>query len=253
MLVLDRRVFGDAHRIVVLLGGRIGKVSAMARHARSSKKRFAGSLELFSRIEAEFVDRGKGGLLILQEASLVDSHPGIKANLVSIAHAGYLSELTSAVLKEGQGAGKAYELLAGALQILDHTYMSNQQLRQYELMLLSSVGIAPVIDQCVFCGRTMSSEWQFDLDEGGIVCDTCPPGRFRLGISNSSLDFLRSIESGWPTQNGNGSRKVMNECRYVLATLIDRHVDKKLKAREFLRKLALDSAQDTKSGENHLN
>ena len=236
--MLDRQLFGDAHRVVVFLGKKSGKLSAVAYNARRSKKRFGASLDLFCKIDVQFVDKGHGGMPELKETTLIDSHPGIRADLISIAHAGYLSELTSSLLKDGQGANGVFKLLSVALGMLDSSPMNNSQLRYYELALLDSVGLAPVMDQCVSCGRNSSKKWLFDLDEGGIICDTCPHGQYSIPVSDSSLRFLRSMKHQNLKEVQEGAKGDVNECRYLLSTLIDQHVGRKLKAREFLRNLA---------------
>ena len=54
-IVLQTAAFNDADLIVTFLGKNLGKVSAVALRARSSKKRFAGGLDLFDCGEFELL------------------------------------------------------------------------------------------------------------------------------------------------------------------------------------------------------
>ncbi|MBL0712915.1 MAG: DNA repair protein RecO, partial [Desulfosarcina sp.] len=70
--ILLRRVdFGDYDLILTLLSQDFGKISVIAKHAKKSRKRFAGVLELFSILDILCHTRRQKGLDVLQEAHLV--------------------------------------------------------------------------------------------------------------------------------------------------------------------------------------
>ena len=59
-IVVGHVDYGEADRIVHLLTPEQGRVAAMARGARKSRKRFGGALDLGNRIRTH-ISRGKGG------------------------------------------------------------------------------------------------------------------------------------------------------------------------------------------------
>ena len=239
-IVLERRPLGEADWLITLLCQEQGKLAAVAHSARRSRRRFGGCLDLFCLISVELTDKGRGGLWRLEEAQLIDAHPGIRTDLVAIAHAGYLTELVSTLLREGELAGEAFVLLAGALSRLNHHGpLRASDLRRLEFSLLDLSGFAPQLDGCTRCAATHSDAWFFDFDQGGLVCENCERSQHAAALPLDLLQALRGLRSG---NSSRLTRTSMALARELLARLIDQHVGRPLKAREFLKKLASDEA-----------
>jgi DNA repair protein RecO (recombination protein O) len=235
-LVLERRDLGESDRLVVLLGASLGKFSAVAPSGRSSRRRFGGCLELFSRIDVQAVDRGRGGLWRLEEASLIEAHAGIRTDLISIAHAGYVCELAAAMLREGDDGRQTFGLLARWLARLNGGRLSSIELRVVELEILGQAGFAPHLGGCISCQRRDADDWAFDFDQGGILCPSCGSGPRSLTLSAGQLGLLRALQSGQvPEKIQTSDIKVL---RMLLARVIDVHVGRPLRARDFLHRMA---------------
>ncbi len=244
-LVMERRELGEADRLVVLLCRDHGKVGAVAHSGRRSRRRFGGCLDLFVRIDVQLVDKGRGGLWRLEEAVLIYAHPGIRTDLVSIAHAGYATELVSALLREGEeasGASEAFDLLLRALESLDRGPCTAAGLRRFELDLLTLSGLAPSLGACVSCGTESAQRWSFDHDQGGLVCRSCGPGPRSEELTDTTLDLLRRLQAGQEPARPDPAG--MSFARSLLARVIDQHVGRPLKAREFLRNMAMERRDD---------
>ena len=77
--VLLRRVdYGDFDLILTLFTRTTGKISVIAKHAKKSKKRFAGVLELFSVVKITCQASRRAGLPVLQEALLEEPFAAIR-------------------------------------------------------------------------------------------------------------------------------------------------------------------------------
>jgi DNA repair protein RecO (recombination protein O) len=87
-LVLRRTLYGDADLIVSLLSEKLGQVSALARAARKSQRRFGGSLEPFHTLEVELEESPGAELLRLREARLVGPRAGLLTHLAGMEAAG---------------------------------------------------------------------------------------------------------------------------------------------------------------------
>ena len=74
-IILRRMDFSEYDYIIDFLTRDHGKISAIAKNAKKSKKRFAGVLEPFSCLDANFAvpKNGRGNLLLLKEVVL--THP----------------------------------------------------------------------------------------------------------------------------------------------------------------------------------
>ena len=69
-LVLKRVAYGESDLVVTLLTEELGRVSALARGARASQKRFGGSLEPMHTLRVRLDDRPRAELSVLRESSI---------------------------------------------------------------------------------------------------------------------------------------------------------------------------------------
>ncbi|MBN2497559.1 MAG: DNA repair protein RecO [Deltaproteobacteria bacterium] len=234
--MLARRDLGESDRLVVLLGKQMGKFSARAPGARRSRRRFGGRLELFSRIEVMAVLKGRTGLAHLDDAVLLDAHQGIRGDLIATAQAAYLTELVSCLLREADRSPEVFDLLADALQRLDRERLGVWSLRRFEIELLKLIGFAPAFDVCQECGVRSSERWSLQAGMGGLLCEACAP---RSGsVSAAAVNVLRRIQADEPCERVDDA--TMAEVRGLLAAMVDGLVDRPLKARDFLYRLACE-------------
>lgn len=85
-LLLRAVNYRDADRVVTLFTRDLGKVSAIARGARGSKRRFSGALEPYAVIRVE-LDAGRGELMTLKRAEIERSFPSILGDLARMESA----------------------------------------------------------------------------------------------------------------------------------------------------------------------
>src|SRR3989475_11700208 len=118
-LVLRAIAYGDSDAVVHLLVRGRGRISAFARGARSSRKRFGGALQPFQRVEALLAEREGQELWALREARVVEGHARLREDLHRIAHAGYAAELIHELTRAGQPADALFVLLEDFLSRLE--------------------------------------------------------------------------------------------------------------------------------------
>ena len=81
-IVLRHIDYGEADRIVSLLTLDQGLLKGFARGARKSRKRFGPALEPFAQVRVTWKDGGRGDLVSLQEAELVDLRTGLRGEML---------------------------------------------------------------------------------------------------------------------------------------------------------------------------
>src|SRR5438445_12060415 len=173
-LVLRAIAYGEADAVVHLLVRGRGRISAFARGARSSRKRFGGALEPFQRVEALVAEREGQELWALREARVVEGHARLREDLHRIAHAGYAAELVHDLTRAGQPADGLYALLEDFLSRLESGAATSARLRALELLSLEAAGLAPELSACARCGGEVApGKAAFDPDAGGVLCDGC--------------------------------------------------------------------------------
>src|SRR3989442_624153 len=155
-IVLRTVPYGESDLVVHLLVKSRGRVSAFARGARKSTRRFAGALEPFSVVEAMVSERHGAELWSLHEASLLEGYPGLRADLSRLAHAGYAAEIAHELTRAGEEADALYELLVGFLERLSTGPATSSRLRAFELGALEAAGLGPELSACARCGAEVS-------------------------------------------------------------------------------------------------
>jgi DNA repair protein RecO (recombination protein O) len=180
-LVLRAVDFGESDRVVTLLTRELGLVSAMARAARKSKRRFAGALEGFAVISVELAI-GRGALSRLETARVTRVFPKLLTNLAALDAAGALLRLARELLPERAPEPDVYDCLVEALELLDLGAAPRPLQLCCEARMLSLTGFAPMLTACVSCGREPKPDQAALLSaaRGGIVCRACGGGPERI-------------------------------------------------------------------------
>ena len=87
-LLLRRVELGEADLVLTLFTSALGRVSALARGARKSQKRFAGALEPFFTIQVRLEERSHSELFTLSEARISRARLGMLTDLNRMEVAG---------------------------------------------------------------------------------------------------------------------------------------------------------------------
>lgn len=237
--------YGEADRILTLLTESHGKISAVARSARKSRRRYGAALSLFVIGEATLRAASHRGLLTLEGfEGLEDLSGEISSDVVKLAHGSYILEAARELWGADQADPECFELVCAALRVLASCPPSAYLLRAYELQLLGVVGLGPSLDCCVACGgEPRSGPLELDVAQGGVVCSRC--GRDGESASRFPLDpdshgiLLRLQRIPLSTApllavNPTTARQI----RDLMLRLMRHHLGKDLRTLEFLVKLA---------------
>jgi DNA repair protein RecO (recombination protein O) len=238
-IVLYAVNYGEADRIVTLFGRETGRVSALARSARKSQRRFAGGLGLGAVGVAALRERGTAEVLTLESFSASNGdHIALGADVARMAHAAYAAELVARLCAPRQAEPAVYDWLAAMLDRLARGAATAERLRVFEMGLLRALGFQPVVDRCAVCGTAAAAAFRWDPDRGGAICAGCarrgrpvgPETRAALArISSASLDEAERIQL---------PADVNRACREALGEIINQHLTGPLKSLEFIAKLS---------------
>jgi DNA repair protein RecO (recombination protein O) len=230
---------GESDRVVTLLGRTTGRISAIARNARKSTRRFGGGLGLAATGEATLRERAGAELAVLEGFEILRGRHHFGSDLASTAQAGYVAELCDQLCAPRQADVAVYDWLEAFLDALDDRGPSAVRLRAFELGLLQRLGLGSEFTSCVACGRTDLDDVTVRLepDRGGITC----PGCARRGtpltpeVRRALCDLhdvpLAAAEQLTP------NKEVNLACRAAIAELFAVHLVRPLKSLDFLRKL----------------
>ena len=233
-LVLRAVDYGESDRIVTFLTRELGKVTAFARAARKSQKRFGGALEPFNRLAIRYRDR-RGELLSLASATVDRARPGIAADLDRIARASYLTELTGESTKEREPHGELFDLLDGGLELLATAATGGGWLAAFELKLLALAGYRPDLAGCASCGDAAAEQYRFSPERGVLACSRCAGGH-GIPVSAGTVRLLEaSLEQPLDRLDRFAfSEAQVVEARRLLAPFIRLQLGKELRSARFL-------------------
>ena len=117
-IILHTDDFLESDKIVHALSRDQGLISAIAKGAHRSRKRFPGTLEPFCEVCLE-MHKGRGAdLQRIESAVLIDAHFGIREELSLLGHASVLLEVIRENLGPYDPVPATYECLRGALAVL---------------------------------------------------------------------------------------------------------------------------------------
>jgi DNA repair protein RecO (recombination protein O) len=199
--VLLRRIdFGDYDVIVTLFSRRQGKISAIAKSAKRSTKRFSGILELFSVLDV-VCSSGRGkGLPVLQEAVLIHPFSKIRADILKTASASYWAEMMNEWTEAGVKLIEHYDLLIHVLTALNADEAPAGALNiLFQMRFLTLSGYAPDLSGCSNCRvpleKIQEASIRFDLKRGGLLCSRCASGaQAKLSLHKGTIKQLQWIK-----------------------------------------------------------
>lgn len=226
--------YGESDRILTLLTERYGKLSAHARGARKSWRRFGGALEPFSLFEVHLTQR-RQGLWSLGEATLLQANSGIAGDLNRLAAASFFLELTREISPEHDPQAALFCLLETALGLAENATRSalKKLVIAFQLRCLEMAGLGITADSCNACGRPVppGRKVLFHPARGGVVCTSCGGGPIVLSkeaqsamveLGRRTINDAVNLELAMPT---------LDELETAVSSFVDLHVDSPLKSR----------------------
>lgn len=239
-VVLNSVDYGESDRILTFYTLEHGKAGGIAKGARRSRKRFVGNLDPLSHIDLIYFQSGRGELVRVEDARLIDAFTGLKGDIERLMDACYLLELTSEMTREGQAHPAVYHCLVEFLKMIE-AGSGPEALRFFEIRLLSITGYLPHLDGCVVCrGAAGEGRLYFSSEKGGLVCRDCSGGVAGLiPVSPGTAGLLSTaarFESG-KLQRLRPGPAFLEESERLLYDFIKFQLGKELKTRRFMDKL----------------
>jgi DNA repair protein RecO (recombination protein O) len=241
-LVLRAVDFGESDLVVHLLVPAAGRLTAIAKGARRSTRRFPGLLDLFNHLRVEVERPRRGSLARLEHGRLIQAFMGLRTDSRRFALGCYLLELLDRLAPEGgarQDLERLFAFAVEALASLEHVQPDRRARVLLELRALAALGLRPELRRCVRCGREAAGTGPvaFNVPEGGPVCRSCErPGDAGVAVH---LGTLRALERGASLPLAHMERLALPPAALEEALrLLDRfqrfHVGLALRSRDFL-------------------
>ncbi len=193
-LVLRTFDHGESDRLVHLYTEGMGRVSAIAKGARRSRRRFPGTLELFSALDLVLVESPRSGWVRIQAAQLERAHEGIAASVGRFAIACELVELLDRCAGERDSHPELYRFALGVLGVLEGERPDRLLALLVATKTLARLGFRPVLAACAVCGEPIAGRTQvaFAIRHGGAACPRCAAPE----DESVAVDLLLAVDAG---------------------------------------------------------
>ncbi|MEX1020799.1 MAG: DNA repair protein RecO [Litorilinea sp.] len=241
-LILRRRDYSEADRILTVLTPHRGKQELIAKGIRKTSSRKAGHLELYTHTSLMLAEGRTWD--VVTEVSTVESYRKIREDLEKISQAGYLCELADAFSESEDENLPLWDLVILGLRALNDDWgpcNGPMLLRWFVLHLLSLTGFQPQLFHCIACETPLEPVLnRLDLAAGGVICPNCAYNMDTAEtIEPDVLKVLRYLQSNdWDASARLALRpaiagRIDNILHRYLLQVLERH----LRSTEFMRRI----------------
>ena len=193
-IVLRDVKYKESSKMLTILTGREGKISASARGAVRKNSRLASSTQLLAFSDMTlFCNNDRWSLT---EAQPIELFHGLCEDIELFSLGAYFAELTEAVADTDSHSSELLSLLLNSLYVLsEHKKEPGLVKPAFELRLMCMSGFAPLVDVCSVCGKTEPDAPVLDLVGGTVLCKACAGGNTaeRAALCAGSLNAMRHI------------------------------------------------------------
>lgn len=196
-VVLNCTEHGESDVIVTLYCQDVGRLSAIAKGAKKSQKRFVNKLELFSFLHVTYQQKANKSLAFLAEADLHTSFLHIRQDLELYTIASVIREFLLIGVRENEADIHIFRLSLWALHNLDQKQPPLPVLSLFLIRFYDYVGYRPDLQTCAYCGSAVSIRYRysFDTTTGRINCSSCSPHLQKgLPLSHGTIKILQSAQ-----------------------------------------------------------
>jgi DNA repair protein RecO (recombination protein O) len=160
-VVLSRKNYSEADRILSVLTKNYGKVRLLAKGVRKPKSKKRGHIEVFSKIK--FSANKSKGIDFLTEVELLDSYQGIRSNLRKASLAYYFCEVIEKTMQEEDRNQLVFQTLVTNLDNIKNTGKLKRLRKDFVLKTLVLQGFIPNINNRENIDSILSNIMEYEL------------------------------------------------------------------------------------------
>ncbi|MBU1566323.1 MAG: DNA repair protein RecO [Proteobacteria bacterium] len=196
-IVLDCNDHGESDVIVTLFSLEVGRITAIAKGAKKSLRRFVNKLELFSFLHVVCTRKAGKSLSFLAEADLHTSFLNIRKDLELYAVASVIREFLLVGIREDEPDERIFHLSLWSLHKLDLLQQPRAILALFLIRFFEYVGYRPDLETCGKCAIQVipQKKYSFDPSRGRIICSGCVNSSTEgISLSHGTIKILRSAQ-----------------------------------------------------------
>ena len=175
----------------------------------------------------------------MQQGEIISSMKAIKEDIFLTAYASYIAELTDRSTEDRKANPYLFELFYQALNYINEGLDPEVIMLIYEMKMVNTLGLYPVLDKCSVCGST-EGRYSFSIREGGLLCHRCvEKDPYRFDVSQAAIKLLRVFYYIDLKRLGNISIKeeTKSDLRKVMDSYYEEYSGLNLKSKRFLKQM----------------
>jgi len=195
-IVLRVNDLGESDKIVTFYSNECGRMAGIAKGAKRSKKRFSNKLEIFSLLEVIYDNRGRSGLVRIDEAELLDPFINLRENYDRYVSAALACELVYCWTGEYDADKGIFSLLRWMLQSIDQGSPPRMAQIYFQVKLYTLLGYRPHLSGCIRCGNPEQpgTDHVFFPGRHGLLCRNCAPPLVTRESAVLSLNTIKLLQ-----------------------------------------------------------
>ena len=213
-LVIREMAWGENDKRIVLLTANRGRVSVLAKGARSMRSKYMNTTQLFTYGNYEVTERN--GHAWLGGASVTEPFFGIQSDIERLALASYVVDVAGELTVEEEPAEDILRLTLNTLYAIAKDFKPIPQIKAtYEIRAMADSGYMPDLSGCASCGCENGASMYLDVMNGVLKCGDCLNRLDARGIH--AEDDPRTSSILVPV-----SRETILVARYIMESPVER-------------------------------
>lgn len=183
-LVVREMAWGENDKRIVLLTANRGRVSVLAKGARSMRSKYMNAIQLFTYGNYEITERN--GYAWLGGASITEAFFEIRNDIEKLSLASYIVDMAGELTGEEEPAEGILRLTLNTLFAIAKEFKPMTQIKAtYELRAMADSGYLPDLSGCGLCGHDRADCMYLDVMNGILKCADCLS---RLGARDVTME-----------------------------------------------------------------
>lgn len=191
-ILLDAIDLHEKDRIVAFLTAGEGQKRGVARAARTKFSRFAGVLQVPSKVRVDWVEKEGRDLVRISEVRVLEPWRRLHEDLDAVLVAAYCAEQARIFAQENEDRPLLFRLLESVFGALDRGIDADVAARYFEVWILRLEGIFPTPESCPRCDAEIDDEAILSPTEAILVCPDCGASSAGLRVDRPILELLRA-------------------------------------------------------------
>lgn len=192
-VVLKTRNYSDYDKIITIFSDKFGKIDVLCNGARRTKSKQLHLTQQFC--FGEFILSKSKDMYVLNSGSLNNSFQTLLNDYKKLMIGTYFLEFIDKSIESENKNVYILALLLKTLYILEDGNIDNYLLKvTFDFKLISLLGYTPQVLKCIKCGSKSFNEAYFNINEGGLICNTCINEK-GTKINKKELELLKQIRN----------------------------------------------------------